>query len=212
MALGKGYPRWCTAMSSQGLLIVLLVSIAMMDCSGAGTHRPDSASALPGDVAPPVETSAADAFPLPCDAASTLICLANCTENYPSRQEASCRNGQWVCPSGYLDSRTCPADACAVTLSQCCDLVTGELTANPCTPEGGLRPACPEGNIRSYELYCIPQALGVGDCSELDKQPCSGEAHSCRSSTRMGEAWCTCLASADPDAGTSTWRCSYFIL
>jgi hypothetical protein len=28
----------------------------------------------------------------------------------------------------------------------------------------------------------------------------------------MGEAWCTCLAPTAPDAGDSTWRCSYFIL
>jgi hypothetical protein len=199
-------------MPSKGFLVPHLVPIAMIGCGGAGMHQPDSASALPIDAARPVDTGAADAPVYACEAASNLVCLANCTEDYPFQQEAACQGGQWSCPSGYLDSMTCPADACAVTLSQCCDLVTGDLTANPCPPEGGLRPSCPEGKIRSYELRCIPQALGVVDCGEIDGQPCSGEAHSCRSSSRMGEAWCTCLAPTAPDAGDSTWRCSYFIL
>jgi hypothetical protein len=187
---------------------LMLVSLAILSCGGSGLTQPDSATMGLRDATPKVDAGAVDT-PL-CVLADKLICLTNCTDRFPD-WEASCQDGLWFCPSGSKDSKTCPADACAVTPGYCCDPLTGDLTENPCPTGAELRPSCPEGRKRSYNLPCIPQGLGIYDCSDLDRQPCSGQEHYCSSMSRMGEAWCRCLAFTDPDAGEAVWRCGYII-
>jgi hypothetical protein len=139
-----------------------------------------------------------------CQRADQPICLADCTQEHSATTEATCRAGQWACPSGYQDSKTCPADACAVTDYECCDRITGEVTPNPCPPTGGLRPPCPEGTKRGDYWMCIPDSLDVFDCEDLSKKPCSGEAHACGSGPG-GRVKCWCRMPTD--AGAGIWEC-----
>jgi hypothetical protein len=193
------------------LRLALLIPIAAVACGGSDPQRPDAMATASSDTAPAITTSAPDAPLSLCEPASQPVCVASCTEEYAARKEAFCKDGRWHCPSGFVDGTTCPPDACALTLDECCDRLTGELNRNPCE-SSGLRPPCPEGSVRSLNWLCMPRGLDVQDCSELDKQPCSGEVRSCRSGCKFGDAFCTCYMPSDVDAGMGIWHCAYMMI
>ena len=192
-------------------LLALLVQLGALGCGGSGLRGTDRDGGGPDGAAPRAEAGGGGDGAAPaCDAMAQAVCVGNCIDEFPRLESALCQSGQWVCPSGYLNSKTCPADACAVTFGNCCNPLTGDLTPNPCPNSQGLRPSCPDGTQRSDDWFCIPMALGVGDCSQLDGQACSAEVHQCTSFASVGASY-SCITFTDPDAGAGTWHCSYYI-
>ena len=143
---------------------------------------------------------------LSCDQASTPSCVENCFIDYPLIDNAICAGGKWSCGSGYILSTTCPESSCAVTQDSCCDPTTGNQIAQRCGTDG-YRPACPTGMRPSGDWYCVPDALGVGDCATLDGQTCSEPAVHCVSMVGLGTS-CSCFITSD--AGVGMWQCAYY--
>jgi hypothetical protein len=188
--------------------LALVIQLGVLGCGGSGlrqTNRDGGGSDSPSRG---VETGRGDDAGPTCDALDYPVCVSNCISENALHDSAKCQGSQWVCPSGFVDSTTCPAGACAITNNACCDPVTGDLTMNPCPNQEGIRPTCPNGTLPSDRGWCIPLALGVGDCSGLEGKPCPGDVHQCTSMAPAGAA-CSCFIVTD--AGAGNWSCSYFI-
>ena len=191
-------------------LVVMLLPFGAQGCGGAGLPGASRDSGAPDSPAPGAEAGGGDGSSSSCDAMGQPVCVANCTDEFVLLESALCQGGQWTCPLGYVNSTTCPANACAVSPDACCDPVTGELTINPCPSKGGIRPSCPSSTYPSDPYFCIPPALGVADCSGLNGRACSGEVYQCTSFASVG-ANCLCLTFTDSDAGAGRWHCSIYI-
>jgi hypothetical protein len=183
---------------------------ALGGVSGAG-DAPVGGSSAGGSPGSAGGASGATSGTDPCGQLDYDPCVANCLEEYPLIDNATCSNGAWRCRSGYVLASSCPALACGVTPGACCDRTTGFVTRNACAASG-YRAPCPDGSVATQdvpEAYCVPDALAGVTCHSLDGQPCTGPAEGC-SDTSSGFVTCACSRSGS-DASAGTWYCSYFI-
>jgi hypothetical protein len=131
-----------------------------------------------------------------------VSCVASC--NVPDHPvEDVCENGAWRCPDGSVAYASCPAWSCARWDSVCCDRVTGEHATPDCGSDG-YRVSCAAGSRAITGSYCIPDDLGITDCSKLHGKSCATERQECWSYLTT----CKCT----PADGGLAWSCATLLI
>jgi hypothetical protein len=138
-----------------------------------------------------------DPDPPPTCSGPEQICVPDCASS--ERATPSCDHRQYRCPNGWVDFDSCPTNACARRVKSCCS-PTGHVEVPNCT-EGGTIGDCPDGFERAPK--CVPQGLGITDCSELiDGQACASAELVCLKDVCGLNCYC------NPDAsGRLLWQC-----
>jgi hypothetical protein len=192
--------------------VALIGIVGCSDALRAGSRGTDGATATGGGAGSQGDAAAGGATETGgCPEVGHEYCVETCFADHALSDDPWCSKGAWVCRSGWVLASTCPAQACRVTPSSCCDSTTGLVSENPCARDG-YRAPCPDGNIETYSFpsaWCVPQGLGVAGCASLRGQPCTGPAVGC-SDMSGGSVTCWC-GQYGTDASTGIWDCSFFL-
>jgi hypothetical protein len=125
------------------------------------------------------------------------VCVPDCASS--ERATAPCDQLQYRCPNGWVDFDSCPPNACARRWQSCCS-PTGQTEVPNCAPDGTIGD-CPDGFEPATK--CVPQGLGITDCSELiEDEACASAELVCRT----GRCGLNCYCTPD-ESGRLQWDC-----
>lgn len=176
---------------------IWLLALGSMACGGNTVASKQEQDPVPMPTREPEPKPEPEPEPEPTCEGPQPVCLPDCASL--DRATSECVQGQYRCPSGWVDLDSCSKDACARRAHNCCS-ATGQSEFPECAADGTIG-ECPAGF--EQRSPCVPAGLGIMSCDEIvDGSDCASDELVCLKD-RCGLN-CRCTLT---EAGKLLWRC-----